>query len=440
MGSIKFGLNIGLRVAAIALTMFGGIWSYFQTDFIVSPIGFGVITIAQLVALSVFITNSRNELLKFFRGIDFRDFSKNYQESSVGSADELKVEFNRVLNTFRSLTLEKEEQYQYLQLVNREAPIGILSFDENGKIDLYNPELAKLLNSPVLGQLDQLEKYEAEFFDWLNKQDSDNWIFESKGNARKLAVKRRRFELAERPLVLITVLDISSELDASEIDAFQKLIRVLTHEIMNSVTPVVSLTTAMRLMLQEGDDVRESALSADELKDLYKSTLAIEKRGEGLMAFVKAYRNYTKPIELERTEANIGVLLENVIQLCRTDLEGVQLQFVKGNTNKLQLDEKLISQVLINLIKNAREALSTTNEPSINIELTQTSGLTKISISDNGPGIPEDIRKDIFVPFFTTKKEGSGIGLSLSRQIVKAHGGELSLKSSVQGSEFVIAL
>lgn len=438
MGSNKFFLSISLRVIGIGLTMFGGIWSFFETAFIVSPIGFGVVTLIQIVALIYFINSSRNELLKFFRGVDLRDFSKNYQEHFGGSPDELKSEFNRVLETFRKLTLEKEEQYQYLQLVNNEAPIGIMSFDEKGKIDLYNPELCRLLGTPVLGQLNQLNKFDPELANALMSGDKEQWIFNPQAKTAQYSVKKRTFELSGQSLQLITIQDISSELEEREIDAFQKLIRVLTHEIMNSVTPVVSLTTAMRMMMEENGGMREDTFEKEELEDLYKSVLSIEKRGQGLMGFVKAYRNYTKPIELDLTEVRLSQLLGNVIQLCRSDLDGMQLQLDVQNDEVLRLDEKLISQVAINLLKNASQALHGTSHPEIRVVI-KSDPTFQLSISDNGPGVPGDIRNDIFVPFFTTKKEGSGIGLSLSKQIMKAHGGDLNLIASDQGSEFVLS-
>jgi nitrogen fixation/metabolism regulation signal transduction histidine kinase len=418
--------------------MFGGIWYYLETELIVSPIGFGVVTLVQGIALIYYINRSRNELLKFFRGVDLRDFSKNYQEHFVGSQDELKSAFNSVLETFRKLNLEKEEQYQYLRLVNKEVPIGIMSFDEKGKIDLYNPELCKLLRTPVLGQLHQLSKFEPELVNSLISGEKEQWVFNPRDKSSQYSVKKRTFELSGQSLFLITIQDISSELEEREIDAFQKLIRVLTHEIMNSVTPVVSLTTAIRMMMEENGNMRQDSFDKEELNDLYKSVLSIEKRGQGLMGFIKAYRSYTKPMELDKTEVYLAQLLDNVIQLCSADLEGIQLHLDLQKDHVLELDEKLLSQVIINLLKNAAQATQDTPNPEIRIVMRSDTSI-QLSVSDNGPGIPNDIRRDIFVPFFTTKKEGSGIGLSLSKQIMKAHGGDLKLIASDQGSEFVLS-
>ena len=441
----KFNIQVIVRILGIGLTMFGGTYSYFETNFVVSPIGFCVLTIAQLAALFWYINRTRQDLLKFFKSFDSRDFAKNYHEQYWdGTTDELKQAFNSVLKTFRQLTLEREEQYQYLQLVNEHVSTGILSFAEDGKIDLLNSSAQQLLGIPVLQRFVQIKNHDQSLYQQLNEiKLGQNILLKLSNSSSKVTARCRQFELLDRSFKLISLQDISAELEEQELDAWQKLIRVLTHEIMNSVTPVVSLTTAIKTMLQDEEgELRDLALEDEELSDIFKSVTAIEKRGQGLMDFVKAYRDYTKPPVPEIQKVNVFSLLNDSLQLSKPYLKDikVELNSIIPEDEFIDVDEKLISQVLINILKNAGEALSGQQDPTIAIQYEKTDGMRVISVRDNGPGIPEEELNEIFVPFFTTKKQGSGIGLSLSKQIMKAHGGNISAESEIEkGSAFEIS-
>lgn len=406
-----------------------------------SPLGFGLLTIAQMVMLFYFINRTRDELLVFFKSFDNRDFNKAYNEFAWGqSKDELKVAFNNVLRTFKKLSLEREEQYQYLQLVNEHVSVGLVSFKKNGKVDLMNSAAQKLLGVPQLGKIEQLANHDDPLWQSLkNLKVGDRTILSPTGSAIKLAVVSRSFKLAEDDYTLISLQDISAELEEREMDAWQKLIRVLTHEIMNSVTPVVSLTTAIKMIMQDDQgNLKSQDLEAEELDDVFKSIVAIEKRGQGLLGFVKAYRDYTRPPVPEIAKVNLFSLINDTVQITKSELGDVKVDVSKEIPVDafVQADEKLISQVLINLIKNAAEAMENKPGSRITVDVSIQDDMTSLRVSDNGPGIPEDIVDEIFVPFFTTKKQGNGIGLSLSKQIMKAHKGDILAESSSSGTTF----
>ncbi len=421
--------------------MFAGIWSYFETNIIMSPIGFGVLTIIQIGLLFYFINRTRAELLVFFKSFDNRDFNKLYNEFAWGqSKDELKVAFNNVLRTFKKLSLEREEQYQYLKLVNEHVSVGLISFKDNGRVDLMNTAAQGLLNVPTLGMINQLENHDAALWSALKTMNpGDKSILSPVNSIVKLAAISRSFKLADEEYTLISLQDISAELEDREMDAWQKLIRVLTHEIMNSVTPVVSLTTAIKMIMQDDQGkLKTDQLDPEELNDVFKSIVAIEKRGQGLLGFVKAYRDYTRPPVPEISKVNVLTLINETVQVTKSEMGAVKVNISKEIPTDafIQADEKLISQVLINLLKNAAEVMERSPNAQIDISVRQEQEHTYLEVADNGSGIPEDIINEIFVPFFTTKKQGNGIGLSLSKQIIKAHKGNITVSSNSEGTVF----
>ncbi len=437
----RFSIQVGIRLLLIAVTMFAGIWSYFETTISMSPLGFGVLTIIQMVLLFYFINSTRAELLIFFKSFDNRDFNKAYNEFAWGqSKDELKVAFNNVLRTFKKLSLEREEQYQYLKLVNEHVSVGLISFKNDGKVDLMNTAAQKLLSVPALGKISQLANHDTVLWEQLETlKPGDKKVLSPNNSNVKLAVVSRSFKLADEDYTLISLQDISAELEDREMDAWQKLIRVLTHEIMNSVTPVVSLTTAIKMIMQEDQGkLKTDQLDPEELNDVFKSIVAIEKRGQGLLGFVKAYRDYTRPPVPEISKVNVFTLINETVQLTKSEMSAVKVNISNEIPTDafIQADEKLIGQVLINLIKNAAEAMEGSPNAQIDISVRHEEEHTYIEVADNGSGIPEDIINEIFVPFFTTKKQGNGIGLSLSKQIMKAHKGDITVSADSEGTVF----
>jgi nitrogen fixation/metabolism regulation signal transduction histidine kinase len=232
---------------------------------------------------------------------------------------------------------------------------------------------------------------------------------------------------------LISLQNITSEIDRSEVDAWQKLIRVLTHEIMNSVSPIKLLSGSLIEMFEENNTIKPiNELDNKTIEDSVLGLKTIRKRSDGLSNFVETYKNLTQIPKVKISEIKINQLFEHLNTLLKDDLNAKNIGFIINcNPSNLVLnaDEKLVEQVLINLIKNASEALKNIEHPIINLNAETSNDLVHIIVSDNGPGISSDIAENIFIPFFTTKEKGSGIGLSLSRQIMHLHNGSISVKS-----------
>lgn len=444
-----FRFQMVIRVLGIGLSLIGLFWSLYETKFLMTPIVFSLLSAGQLIALIYYVENSTRELNRFFQSFTDRDYTKSFDSEYKGKAfTEISNTFNQMIDAFKKLNIEKEEYYQYLKQVNEHVEVALISFKANSKVDLMNKAAQRLLKKPLLYSIDAVANTYPELYTAFTSMKSGEKKLqktEIDGEVFSLALVAKKFKLSGVDYTLIALQDIRQELQANEIDAWQKLIRVLTHEIMNSMTPVLSLTTAIgHLVTEEGNAKSAAQLSDEDVSDIHRSISAIENRGKGLLSFVNAYRDYTKIPELNLENVKLSQLVEEVKLLLDADFkkENISLVFnaVHQDELEVQLDPKLISQVLINLLKNAKEALAGQLNGKVALRLTQNSTSTIIEISDNGPGIPPEIQDQIFIPFFTTKKSGNGIGLSLSNQIIKLHGGELNLMPSEVGSRFVVRL
>ncbi len=438
----NFRFQIIIRVIGIGLAMVGLAWSLYETDFLMTPIVFGLLAIIQMFALIYYGEWTIRELKRFFESFIDSDYTRRFEKSEKGKPfQQLEAAFNNIVEDFRKIRIEKEEHYQYLLQVNKHVNVGLICFTADGNIDLMNTAACQLLNKPLLTRMEMLANYNADFYDQITALDSGEKAL-YKGDfgqgAIDLAIAAHQFKLGEQEYTLLSLQNIRSELDAQEMQAWQKLIRVLTHEIMNSVTPVVSLTTAVKKIMEDetGYPVAVSTLEEEQGEDIYKSINAIENRGQGLLEFVNAYRDYTKIPSPELEKTDLIALVNNVLVVLKGSLEHIEVQ-VKADESKVfcQIDGKLIDQVLINILKNATEALEGNEHPRIIINIQSSDG-PRISIANNGPGIPTEIREEIFVPFYTTKPKGNGIGLSLSKQIMKAHGGDIDSETGPNGTVF----
>jgi signal transduction histidine kinase len=263
-------------------------------------------------------------------------------------------------------------------------------------------------------------------------------------DTRMVSLDVRTIQLMERPCILITIQDINSEIEQKEIEAWHKLIRILTHEIMNSVTPIASLTETMQGLLAspDGSQRRAGDISEETAADIRFSLETIQKRSEGLLKFVDTYRKLTRVPKPSPERVYLRELFSSVERLMSDSLaqRGILLEYkTEPGLEFVHLDRALIEQVLINLITNSMYALEGRPSPFIQLSAYTNNGSVIIEVSDNGKGIPAKELNEIFVPFFSTRKDGSGIGLSLSKQIVSLHGGTIKVSSQERkGTSFYL--
>jgi len=442
MGIKNFRFNVIIRVVALAATIFALFYIFEMQDYYITPILFGLIIIIQLFALIHYLEKTNRDLTNFLESIRFSDFSRSFQVEGLGqSFDELKNAFNSVINDFQKIRTEKEEHYFYLQNIIQHIGVSIIAYQKNGNVEMINNAAKKLFQIKSLKNLKQLEGWNKELVDTLlamkpaeNKQvkvqDEDDLL--------QLSIYSTEFKLDDKSIILVSIKNIQAELEEQEMEAWQKLIRVLTHEIMNSIAPIASLTSTANLLVSDVSESIQKKLSHDfekeTIDDIKNALNTIHKRSTGLIHFVETYRNLTRIPQPNFANFKIKSLFERLINLHTDIFKARRISFaVTISPDELELiaDEQLIEQVLVNLIKNSIESIENTEKPIINFTaFINKRGRTTIQVIDNGQGILSEVVDKIFIPFFTTKQSGSGIGLSLSKQILRLHGGTISVQST----------
>ncbi len=389
---------------------------------------------AQVYGLIRYVERINRKVQQFFDSVRFADFASGFgADNHLGSSFRaLNRSFDEVIEAFRRTRAEKEEQGQYLQTVVQHVSTGLLAFDAQGKIELMNTAARQLLGTPYVRQLDELRAIDSALADTLRQLLPGRHALIALPGAlapRQLAVHATELRQRGQVFRLLSLQDIHPELQAKELEAWQNLIRVLRHEIMNSITPIASLTATVHTVLR--DEWREGAvLSAETAADVRAALRTIEQRSAGLLRFVDAYRNFTNLPRPHFRLVAVGELLARIARLVQHELtaQGTTLE-VKVWPEDLHVtaDAELLEMVLLNLVRNAREAPATRIWLWAGYDAHQR---VSIRVTDNGPGIEPEAQAHIFIPFFTTKKGGSGIGLSLSRQIMQQHGGTLQVASA----------
>ncbi len=469
----NFRFNVGVRIVLLSLTLIFFFYFLIDTDLYATTALTGFVIVVQVVSLMRLIERTNRDLVRFLQSIKYADFSQTFGVTLHGkSFDDLNAAFNDVMAEFREARSKTEEQYRYLQTVVQHVGIGLIAFKDSGEIELINNAAKKLLRNTILygnGIAGETEspsgsmRSEAEFsvrniknLEEKNKQFVDT-LFRLRSGEKEiikldtpyerlqLAAFAVEFKLRSEKYKLVSLQNIRRELEEKEMEAWQNLIRVLTHEIMNSVTPIASLASTGNDLIrgigaQEGERVD---IATDLLDDLRSAFLTIEKRGEGLLHFVNAYRNLTRIPKPNFHITGVASLFERVIKLMKTQIPGSSIRIVsrvEPESLELTADPELIEQVLINLLKNSIEALDGKQGGTIRLFAgLDNRGRVVVTVQDNGPGILTDALDKIFIPFYTTKESGSGVGLSLTRQIMRLHGGFVSVRSK-PGEETVFTL
>jgi nitrogen fixation/metabolism regulation signal transduction histidine kinase len=311
---------------------------------------------------------------------------------------------------------------------------GILSYDIDGNIQLMNTNAKRFMGITAIKNIKELIQINPKLYHAVNSVEAGKSELYKSGNDLYLTIQSTELRIRGIDVKLITLQNIQPELQKQELEAWQNLTRVLRHEIMNSITPISSLTSTLREILEHDMQRKDShyELKEEGADDLKEGLSTIENRSKGLIKFIDAYREYTSLPKPKMATVRLKDLIEKVAQLLKTELRKTNIEFHYEYSSEyltIQADAEMIEQVLINLLKNAIEALAETYQPSLQLIGRYDESAVKIEVIDNGPGIIKEALEHIFVPFYTTKRTGSGIGLSLSRQIMQMHNGTLSVES-----------
>ena len=433
----RYKANIIFRIILIVCNAL--LFSFVTNPFLITILLF--ILVFQSVSLINYITKFNNEILRFFVSIKFSDFSQSFTPKNLGTPfDELSSEFNKVFDSFRFTRNEKEESLRYLQTVVQHIKTGLLIYDINGDVILFNNAAKKMLTFSAISNISLLKDNFPALYEKLNniKHGERTLVkLKIKYDVLPIAVSAAQFRKNDKLFRIVSLFNIKNELEEKELESWQNLIRVLTHEIMNSATPISSLAKSL-------DDILDKPnMDQETFEDLKYGLKTIQRRSAGLVQFLNNYRSLTKVPLPDFSIVSAKTLIHNVAQLMKPQIDSNNIDFsvfVEPVTMELTIDQKLIEQVLINLLLNAIYAVKDVPNKKIKIRTYYTEmGKAAIEVQDNGTGILEEVQDKIFIPFFTTKQEGSGIGLSLSRQIMNSHNGTIYVNSLPdKGSAFIL--
>jgi len=437
MVSKRFALLVIIRIILLMMTLTAFAFIFAKTELFFNQIILLSIIVIQVSELIRFVTFTNRELAKLLLAIRYSDFSISFKGKKHGrSFQELQDAFVEIIDAFKKVSVEKEAQLKFLKVIVDNVNAGIIAIKEDYEIELINQSAQDTLKISTPNYWKQFQQGLPHFSAEIeNMEDNERRLLELniKGNRLQVSAHLTKIKILNFRYSIITFQDIKSEIEQKEIEAWHKLIRILTHEIMNSVTPITSLTETMQmLMVNEDKSPKTRAeLTDEDIDDVRFSLKTIQKRSAGLLHFVDDYRRLTKIKQLEVEHLKAEELIKDIVQLMRPEFEKDNIKIVVSIKNPFQIsaDEKLIAQVLINLLTNARHAVQGNASPSIEVLVYFDQTKKVIEIKDNGSGISPDKLDQIFIPFFSTKKEGSGIGLSLSKQIMKKHKGELTVQS-----------
>ncbi|MEJ8800412.1 sensor histidine kinase [Pontibacter sp. H249] len=444
-----YRLQVLLRVLLLAVTIYLFARINFNPDYRFTTIGLGVAILVQ-VWLFVFLQDRTNkQFLRFLNSIKYDDFTELFKVQQEDKRQrELALKLNEVMNKFREVRAEKEAHLQYFEMIVQHIGIGIISYKPDGTVMLLNHAAKKLLKVGQLQHVQALERESPELAQGLRQLEHNSKILvplKHGADQVNLSVHVIELSILGDRIRLASLQNIQGELEEKEMEAWHTLIKVLTHEIMNSVTPIASLSASAYEELHSYTDTEadEITMLRSELADVGQCLHTISRRSDGLIKFVNDFRNLTAISMPQISMFSVNEMLHEMKTLMREQLaqKHVKLKVeVPQERLLLSADRSMIEQVLINLIKNASEAVQDQTEPVIILRafLDERSRIS-IEVIDNGHGMTAEALSKIFIPFYSTKKTGSGIGLSLSRQIMRLHKGSISVQSELgKGTRFIL--
>ena len=445
----NFKFNIAVRVTVIALTclLLGNLAS--SSVWYLTAILVVVLIVIQAISLFKYIERTNAELGNYIDSVNDNQYHPPQEQADPFSSNtEYPEKINEVIQNLKKSKADKDAKYQYIKNIVQHIGIGIITFNRDGEIQIINSAAKRLFRITTIKNIKELNKISEALVDSFMKLRTggrDLIKIVHPDETIQLSVFAIELTLQDEEFKLISLQNIQSELEENEMEAWQKLVRVLTHEIMNSVTPVSSLATTIEedIKYHLDQDNTKAIMTKEDLSDLHLAIKTIQKRSEGLIRFVTDFRSLTHIPKTKFNDVPVKDLFEHIDLLMRHEITANGVQFERKIDPPelcIKIDQELIEQVLINLIKNAIQALVEENERHIWLYAYRKDAKhVYISVKDNGPGIDEEAQSKIFIPFYTTKKHGSGIGLSLSKQIMRQHLGSISVKSKVdEGTEFIL--
>jgi len=391
----------------------------------------------ETILLIWYVTRIRRDVLKLVLALQNEDPSLRFsKEGKDPYFNAIHKGFNEIISNFKLVRLDREAEQKFFEATINHIQFGIIAFKENGEVELVNLSFLQLFALEKISDLDDLGDVAPGLAQWLKGLEHNTESLKKiqvNGTPFHLLFLASQMKILGRMVTLVSVRDISREIDQNELEAWQKLMRVLRHEILNSVAPIRLLAGSISANL-------DTEMSKEEVADLKDGLETIHRRATSLSGFMDAYSNLYRVPELEFTECTPGKILQRIALIYKEECDRlgirISIKFKEGGQS-IKLDPRLMEQVLMNLIKNAIEALTGTDNPVLTLSARQEKDKAILIISDNGPGIPEDQLDHIFLPFYSTREGGTGVGLSFAQHVMRLHGGRIHVTSHPgEGSEF----
>lgn len=437
----RFSLLLSLRITLIVLLALSSAW------LLITP-GYHATQILLLLMLAIgvwettkFVGKTNAELKRFLDAVRYGEFTQRFDYHQFGSGfEQLGEAFTELMQRFLQEREQQEQQLRHFKAMVEHVPIPLISLHSDGRLSQWNNSARRLFGPTQVSKVDDLHQFGPELAEhWQKLQPGQRQLcsFDADGMPQQLLVFATEITLAGQREKLLSVLDIGSELDSAQLQAWQDLVRVLTHEIMNSITPVASLAaTAAEL----SDDLSSKTIDLpikQELDDIHDSIATVARRSHSLMQFVSSYRRLTRLPAPHRQSVDLATLFSQLQHMACQDWadKGLVLhQQIQPEGLSVNADQHMLEQVLLNLLKNAEQALLEQRQGQVWLKATTNRrGHVVIEVADDGPGISAEQLDKIFVPFFTTKRDGSGVGLALTRQVMIAHGGQVKAVNRSEG-------
>lgn len=446
----KFYTSVVMRVILLTITCIALSYALIKkTDLYVS-FNILLLLVIQVFLLFRYVNRINRDLTIFFDAISHDDATVLYKKVAPARSFERLYElFDQISLRIQNLRLENSRRSFYLQHLVDNAGIGILSYTAGGKIDMINPAAKQLLNLSHAKKIQHLDDFDTTLAAQLRElRSGEQCLLKTKRDIESvpLSIRASEFVIQEETIHLLTFQSIKNELEDNELVSWQKLIRTLTHEIMNSIGPISSSIKTIRSFYEKEaveSCTEEVKLPRDTLTDTIRGLDIIDERAQGMLGFVSKFRSLTVIPTLNLTRLPVSDLFKGVERLFSSEILSHHILLtlaVDPESLCVTADKQLLEQVLINLVTNSIHALTGRSAGKIKLAaFTDLTGKIWIQVVDNGVGISEEISDKIFIPFFTTREKGSGIGLSLSRQIMRLHNGKISF-TSVPGRETVFSL
>jgi two-component system nitrogen regulation sensor histidine kinase NtrY len=447
MKNSRYSIIVVIRVIMVGLNCFALIWLTMNTNRPATTLFTFFLLIFQTISLIYYHNRILRDLANFLVFMEENDTTLAFSKARIEKSFKgLTYQLNRINQQLQSARIDRERQFHYLQTVVKQIDTGIIAYDQEGKVEIFNKAAQELLGIHSLKTIDLLVVSCPELAGFIipgNKTSSSPVKIETTKNKRALAVKIGSLRFDNRVIKLISFQNIKPELEAGELDAWRKLIRIQRHEIINSITPITTLTTAIKRLFKMGEERKSLLEITDEhIEDALNSVEVIEERSRGLIDFVERFKSLTDVPRLKTGLFPMQKLIDHIAILFSRELNAGNIHMKADITPRnltLNADEKLLEQVMINLVKNSLEAIE---QPGGEILIKACRNSQKaiiIQVIDNGVGIDKTALESVFVPSYTTKENGSGIGLSITRQVVQLHNGTMEVRST-PGVETVVEI